>query len=162
MFAIYSSVPVLQFRSWTDGAESMIVLEKSPSMGYWVARAWPGTRIFVFAMGCLAALNRLEVHNAQTQAEHKAKAETMTQAQAQQNVDIIEQEEQSQPSLVQVMPVHGKGAAKGAVVIAEACSCWRVLCCCCCPLLPPHRPLKTTNAPRQRAVSRAILDHPAQ
>ena len=106
MYVIYSSIPVLQFRSWEDGGDSIVVVETSPSMGYWVARAWPGTRIFVFAMGCLAALNRLEVHKAQAQAD-------------------------SEPE-VQVMPVHGAGPEKGAVVIAEACSCWRGLCCCCC------------------------------
>lgn len=106
MYVIYSSIPVLQFRSWEDGGGSIVVLETNPSMGYWVARAWPGTRIFVFAMGCLAALNRLEVHKAQTQADPEPEAP--------------------------VMPVHGAGVEKGAVVVAEACSCWRGLCCCCC------------------------------
>lgn len=139
MFAIYSSMPVLQFRSYADSGESMIVLEKSPSMGYWVARAWPGTRIFVFAMGCLAALNRLEVHNAQTQVQHEA-TKTKTEAQVRPHVDIVEQEENSQPTLVHVLPVHGEGAAEGAVVIAEACSCWRVLCCCCSCMSIAHGP----------------------
>ena len=61
MFVIYSAMPVFQFRPLEETG-SFFVVEASPSMGYWVARAWPGTRIFVFAMGCLAALNRLEVH----------------------------------------------------------------------------------------------------
>jgi len=61
LYLLYSTIPVLQFRGWDESGGSAFVLEKSPSMGYWVARAWPGTRIFVFAMGCLAALNRLEV-----------------------------------------------------------------------------------------------------
>jgi hypothetical protein len=36
-------------------------------MGYWVARSWPPFRTFVFAMGCLAALNRVEVGRRQAQ-----------------------------------------------------------------------------------------------
>ena len=36
--------------------------------------------------------------------------------------------------MTEVLPRHGEGLEKGAVVIAEACSCWRGLCCCfsCC------------------------------
>eukprot|EP01047_Picozoa_sp_COSAG01_P015481 COSAG01_NODE_776_length_13693_cov_79.900029_3_plen_190_part_00 len=32
------------------------------NQGSWIGRAWPGTRIAVFAMGALSALNRLEAH----------------------------------------------------------------------------------------------------
>jgi hypothetical protein len=138
MYIIYTSIPVLQFRSWEDGGESIVVVEKSPAMGYWVARAWPGTRIFVFAMGCLAALNRLEVHKAQTQAQEqpttqtKRPTEAQTQTQTQRVENAKDEENDASTPNVQLMPVHGDGAEKGAVVIAEACSCWRGLCCCCC------------------------------
>eukprot|EP01043_Picozoa_sp_COSAG02_P026806 COSAG02_NODE_1555_length_11948_cov_28.444932_4_plen_515_part_00 len=139
MYIIYTSIPVLQFRSSEHGGESIFVVNNSPAMGYWVARAWPGTRIFVFAMGCLAALNRLEVHTAQTlateqptpQRQRPTEAQTAKQKQTwtEQNGD---EEKNASTTSMQLMPVHGDGAEKGAVVIAEACSCWRGLCCCFC------------------------------
>ena len=45
------------FGEWRAGLD----FEVSPSMGYWVARSWPPFRLLVFCMGCLAALNRLDV-----------------------------------------------------------------------------------------------------
>jgi peptidoglycan/LPS O-acetylase OafA/YrhL len=66
-YTLWSSVvPILQMNpndfddplgEWRAGLDFSV----SQSMGYWVARSWPGFRIMVFVMGCLAALNRLEV-----------------------------------------------------------------------------------------------------
>lgn len=106
-------------------------------MGYWVARAWPGTRIFVFIMGCLAALNRLEVHVQQHDDEDGAALGVSTQP------------SRTTPRLPgtslrdclrlqrKIEPEHGAGVENGATVLAEACSCWRCcselwcLCKCC-------------------------------
>jgi peptidoglycan/LPS O-acetylase OafA/YrhL len=51
----------LQLGSWRAGLD----YDYAPNYSYWVARAWPVTRVLVFAMGCLAALNRVEANKRQ-------------------------------------------------------------------------------------------------
>jgi hypothetical protein len=55
-------VPVLQLelRNFTDAPR--FFFDTQEDNGYWIGRAWPMTRVMVFFMGCLAALNRLEAH----------------------------------------------------------------------------------------------------
>lgn len=72
LVSAYDAVPVPQFvpdvdelgeqlGRWRAGLDFDTVI----GYGYWVGRAWPGTRVLVFAMGCLAALNRLDASKAQ-------------------------------------------------------------------------------------------------
>jgi hypothetical protein len=63
-FAWAATVPVLQLepRNLTDTPR--FYFDTNEGNGYWIGRAWPVTRVMVFFMGCLAALNRLEVHEA--------------------------------------------------------------------------------------------------
>lgn len=57
----------LQLGSWRAGLD----YDFSPMYSYWVARAWPMTRVLVFAMGCLAALNRVEANNRQAELDEE-------------------------------------------------------------------------------------------
>ena len=52
-------VPSFEYRNLTETPALAFVQEEQ--LGYWIARAWPVTRVMVFFMGCLAALNRLDV-----------------------------------------------------------------------------------------------------
>jgi peptidoglycan/LPS O-acetylase OafA/YrhL len=53
----------LQLGVWRAGLD----YDYAPMYSYWVARAWPVTRVLVFAMGCLAALQRVEANKRQAQ-----------------------------------------------------------------------------------------------
>eukprot|EP01052_Picozoa_sp_SAG31_P026252 SAG31_NODE_2366_length_5859_cov_4.794097_5_plen_439_part_00 len=72
-------IPVVQFNpedtqdplgEWRAGMDFRV----NEAMGYWVARSWPVGRVLVFAMGCLAALNRLAA--AKRQASRDAEADS--------------------------------------------------------------------------------------
>ena len=70
-FWIYARIPQASFYRPGMGANSegpwwSGVQWSIRNQGPWVGRAWPGTRIFVFAMGCLSALNRLDAEASQT------------------------------------------------------------------------------------------------
>eukprot|EP01048_Picozoa_sp_COSAG05_P006961 COSAG05_NODE_474_length_9484_cov_8.277784_1_plen_612_part_00 len=107
-----------------DGAWWSGVAYEVRNQGSWIGRAWPGTRIFVFAMGCLSALNRLDAnHNGDDQA---AAISSTTTAQKE-----AEGEEEGRNPAAAITAARSKAAEdnKGQVVVAGRggfdldCSC---------------------------------------
>ena len=119
-------VPSFEYRNLTETPVLEFVQEEQ--LGYWIARAWPVTRVMVFFMGCLAALNRLDVHEEMLARERGdapsgREAVSSTKGKAEETAPV------EQPADI----FFGQGEelmqASERTVIGGACSCWRCGCC---------------------------------